>query len=380
MVDALQGRRRVRTESEVIALDELEQRKVIYLSRRFMAAQMKFIREFQNTGCIPIPQKTRDEIIADCGFKSDGATIVGQLRAKGALQSSGSTDIVPCYANEIYVASKSQQIEYPLEFKGKHITEVFPETTSEIVENVDPHPVSAAIFVLPPQTQPVKLRGARLTVYAELIKIVRLNPERLIHPETTRSLVRKSGLSGPGSVTNAFDWEYKIFLRICGTPKSAADPCMRALVLQPYMDNKGKLVVPKECFQHPSANGSATTSSHSGDDQSVASTPVPMSPRLRSKDELEKECEDRVGTIENLKQRAIEVRDHHTQSMIDLEHKIEEYKRLIEEAQQKMACGDDVLADKLRFVDQAIETETNLVSRLQFVIERYDDTMSVLFD
>lgn len=260
------GRRRVRTDLEALRGALPEGTTVIRLGAMYCAIMMALIEEFQRTGR-PVSQGKRDEIIGRYS-RSNGSTIMGQLRVKGAVESAseGTThqaDIVPRFRGIVYIDSKKGTVAWPPEHKGKTLFALsLTSAPSRPTEVDDPQPASQGqdkgecpeprkiaegSYVLLPTTEPLVLHGGRLRIYIGLIAHQRATGHKLIHPDMTRAIALSAGLPRSASTTNAFDHIYGIFLRVSGTPASKKDPCLRALVIRPYLD-EGQLVVPKECL------------------------------------------------------------------------------------------------------------------------------------
>lgn len=377
------GRRRVRTDTEALRGALPEGTTVIRLGHMYCAIMMALIKEFQKTGR-PVSQGKRDEIIGRYS-KSNGSTIMGQLREKGAVESAseGTTrqaDIVPRFKDIVYVDSKYGTVAWPPERKGKTLRAIAitsaPPAAKEADdsqpkpqdagkdESIEPRKIAEGSYVLPPSTEPIKLKGARFKTYVLLIEHQRKTGHKLIHPDMTRAIALSAGLHRSASTTNAFDHIYGLFLRVSGVLASKKDPCLRALVIRPYLDEEGQLVVPEECRG-----------------QEVTVSAPTASTGLRTKGELEEELRVVRRRLEVTTRQCGEIVSSKQARELELRSTVD---RLTEELTRARADLDAHIEqsrhgdERVNELTATIALDTDKSAKLESIINDYDLLVGLL--
>lgn len=382
----LGGRRRVRRDGEaLVAVRGNSGREVIFLGPMYLSIILDMIEEFRSSGR-PIAQDKRDEIIARHS-RSNGATIMGQLREKHALQSAsrGSThsaDVVPRFEQVVYVDSRTHVIAWPEELKGRPVNELDNGVADEPAADPGgsspapdvPLQIAEGACVLPPTTEPLNLGGVRQRAYVLLIEYSRTHDYALIKPDAIEALVHEAGLTRAASVSHAFDHDYRVFIRVSGTPRSHTNPLLRALVFRPYVNEQGQIIIPDECLRHPSVV------------TEVAPEPEPVpepelqapKPQIRSKADLQSELEaivQRIASSRAERDRLVSERsdqEHELQMRIaGLREQLEAAERALENLRQSPSERTDQLA-------REIESDEQLQARFIRAIDAYDDVAELL--
>lgn len=345
------------------------------------AIYLALVQENQKTGA-PIPARRAREITLKHTHSRNAGVVLNRLESKGALQAGSDRSQnrfrIPLVRDvEIFTGrGSSLRRVWPPESEGAaSVDESGPPIEEQAPRPISPRtpPIppalpataerfSEALYILPPATPPVILRGKRVFVYEKLISLAH-SLERLLTLTDIKPIVRSCGIFYPASFINCFDLNLGLFVRERGVLGSNTDPCLRALVVRPYARGEGGEVhVPRLCEQHASARTRTP---------SPASPPAAVGSRLKSKTKLEEELAAVQGELHEVGEQVQRMREQREDILLTLQERVDAIRQTFEEAEAALHHAKEEEDPTRTLVQRAHELDQKM-QRLQKALEVYD--------
>jgi len=241
-------------------------------------------RHFLGHRRCPIGKEDRDRIVG-WHSKSPGSTMVPLLKRKGAIgtdesNTSATRLTIPLTKGVVFRNTVTDATWRPMDLEGQEpgcdgkLREQVPEVVAPALW---PARLPNGIWIMPPDCEPMVMTSERRQSACEALMIYVLD---FCDAEEFRSkqLMEIIGGSSPWSVVRAFTrlgWLHVVG----GTPRSPKDPSRYVVVMRPYRNLDGELIVPQACDRWQELV--------SGDGPSVEQVEDAAStPRVKTKEEI----------------------------------------------------------------------------------------------